>query len=67
MRAWSLIRTINRCFREPLVDAIRGGSQKGGAKLTQTGTRVLGLYDRLQKQSLQATKPIWNQILKLLK
>src|SRR5262245_39677021 len=40
MRAWSLIRTMNRCFRDPLVEAIRGGSRKGGAKLTPNGVRV---------------------------
>ena len=67
MRAWSLIRIMNRCFRNPLVEAIRGGSRKGGAKLTPTGVRVLNLYDRLEKRSLQTTKPLWNQILKLLK
>jgi molybdate transport system regulatory protein len=67
MRAWSLIRTMNRCFREPLVEAIRGGSRKGGAKLTPTGIRILSLYDQLEVQSLKATKPLWNQILRLLK
>ena len=25
MRAWTLIRTMNRCFKEPLVVSIRGG------------------------------------------
>jgi molybdate transport system regulatory protein len=37
MRAWTLIKTMNACFREPLVEAVRGGSKHGGAKLTATG------------------------------
>ena len=67
MRAWSLIRTMNRCFRQPLVEAIRGGSRKGGAKLTPTGIKVLDLYERLEKRSLQVTRPLWKQISRLLK
>jgi molybdate transport system regulatory protein len=67
MRAWNLIQTANRCFRQPLVIALRGGFRKGGAKLTPTGTQILKLYDQLSHRSLQATSPIWKQILKLLK
>lgn len=67
MRAWKLIQTVNRCFRRPLVTSLRGGSHKGGAKLTPTGTRALQLYDQLENKSLQATQSIWKQILKLLK
>jgi len=25
MRAWTLIKTMNACFKEPLVEAVRGG------------------------------------------
>ena len=42
MRAWSLIQTMNQCFKEPLVLAARGGPEHGGAELTETGRRVLG-------------------------
>ena len=42
MRAWTLIRTMNESFHEPLVDAVRGGMQGGGgACLTKTGRDVL--------------------------
>ena len=32
MRAWKLIQTMNRCFRKPLVSALRGGQRKRGHK-----------------------------------
>src|SRR6266480_3515438 len=44
MRAWTLIKTMERCFRKPLVEAVRGGSERGGTRLTPTGARVLALY-----------------------
>ena len=40
MRAWSLIQTMNACFKEPVVETVRGGSERGGAELTATGRRV---------------------------
>src|SRR5215813_6041910 len=56
MRAWTLIRTMNRCFKEPLVEAVRGGRQGGGARLTKTGLMALTLYQRMEKASLTAMK-----------
>ncbi|HSP07577.1 MAG TPA: molybdenum transport protein, partial [Acidobacteriota bacterium] len=47
MRAWQLVRTMNSCFRSPLVETIRGGKHSGGAWLTPLGRRVLELYRRL--------------------
>jgi len=55
MRAWTLIKTMDRCFREPLVAVSRGGAKHGGAQLTATGCRVLALYRRMEKISLTAT------------
>lgn len=40
-KAWYLIDTMNRCFREPLVMASKGGSARGGAQLTAMGEKVL--------------------------
>lgn len=47
-RAWLLVDTMNRCFREPLVVSVAGGSGGGGAQLTTTGQEVLRLYRALQ-------------------
>jgi molybdate transport system regulatory protein len=59
MRAWSLVRTMNQCFRAPLVDASRGGGSGGGAALTSTGREVLALYRRMETASLRSIESEW--------
>jgi molybdate transport system regulatory protein len=66
MRAWKLIQTMNGCFREPLVAASRGGKERGGAVLTETGRRALNLYRALEGESQKACQPTWQQLRKLL-
>jgi molybdate transport system regulatory protein len=67
MRAWTLIKTMERCFRQPLVKAARGGAGGGGTGLTQTGQKVLTLYYRLETESLGATRATWNELRSLLR
>ena len=43
-RAWLLVDTLNRCFREPVVVSSAGGSGGGGAHVTEFGTAVLSRY-----------------------
>ncbi|HXE42673.1 MAG TPA: LysR family transcriptional regulator [Candidatus Baltobacteraceae bacterium] len=66
MRAWSLVQTMNECFKRPLIEAARGGHKRGGAELTETGKRVLKLYQRMEAHSLKACKSDWNSFQKLL-
>jgi molybdate transport system regulatory protein len=66
MRGWTLLKTMNRCFREPLVESSRGGAGGGGAKLTDAGRRVLGLYRDLEAAAAHATKDSWKQLEALL-
>jgi len=47
-RAWLLVDTMNRCFREPLVATERGGAARGGASLTPLGTEALARYRALE-------------------
>ena len=41
-RAWLLVDTMNRCFRQPVVDAEAGGQRGGGTALTPLGAEVVG-------------------------
>ena len=66
MRAWSLIQTMNRCFKKPLVTATHGGEGGGGAELTETGRQILVLYRQLETKSSAATRATSKQILSLL-
>jgi molybdate transport system regulatory protein len=67
MRAWTLIRTMNRCFKQPLVEAVRGGKQGGGARLTATGRTALAVYRRMEKTGLAAMEQDWAVMKKLLR
>jgi molybdate transport system regulatory protein len=67
MRAWTLIQTMNVCFKEPLVEAARGGHKHGGAELTETGHRALELYQRMEKASVKAAQTDWKSFQKLLR
>lgn len=65
-RAWTLLQTMNECFREPLVETARGGSGKGRASLTATGRAALALYRRMERECLAAIEPAWREMLSLL-
>lgn len=67
MRAWTLIRTMNACFKEPLVEAARGGAGHGGATLTKTGHTALQLYQQMEEDCLGATKARWTRLKVLLR
>ena len=67
MRAWTLVKTMNRCFEAPLVLASRGGQHGGRAQLTRNGREVLALYHRLTAESLRASRPFWQRIRRRMK
>jgi molybdate transport system regulatory protein len=48
-RTWLLVDTMNRCWKEPLVETATGGSHGGGARLTEFGKQVVQSYRDLQK------------------
>src|ERR1700742_3528608 len=52
-RAGLLVHTMNECFDPPLVDAVKGGPEGGGAQLTATGRRVLAEYDAMLRVASQ--------------
>lgn len=62
MRAWSLVRTMNAAFREPLVEKERGGSAQGGAQLTAHGRTVLRLYRRMEEKAARAVERDWQRL-----
>lgn len=53
-RAWLLVDTMNRCWAEPLVEAIPGGGQQKGARLTACGREVLEAYRSLEGRLARA-------------
>jgi molybdate transport system regulatory protein len=56
-RAWLLVDDLNRCFREPVVIAQPGGSQGGGATLTEFGESVIEKYRAIETRATAAARP----------
>ncbi len=56
MRAWTLIKSMEHGFAEPLVRKVRGGHTHGGAELTDTGKQVLEIYRELEDGVLPAVR-----------
>lgn len=67
MRAWMLIKTMNRCFKKPLIRTARGGKAGGGAALTETGETALALYLQMEADSLRAAQTRWQEMKALLR
>ena len=67
MRAWTLVKTMNACFHEPVVIAERGGKQGGGMKITETGRCALTLYQDMEAAALASTASSWRKLQKLLR
>jgi molybdate transport system regulatory protein len=49
-KAWGIITNINTKSHKPLVISRKGGKDRGGAEVTETGKKVLAAYSKLFKQ-----------------
>lgn len=54
-RAWMLVDVMNRCWSDPLVEAVSGGGRQKGARLTAQGREVLSRYRELEALIVKAT------------
>ena len=66
-RAWLLVETMNRCFSQPLVQALAGGRQGGGAQLSDEGRQVLQRYRQLQARLRAVAEQGWPELAALLR
>ena len=67
MRAWKLVRTINDSFREPVIEASRGGKERGGATVTEFGRRLVSLYRQIEAKAATATAEDWSELKRMLR
>jgi molybdate transport system regulatory protein len=54
-RAWTLIDSLNRLFKLPVVTAQPGGTRGGGAALTRFGHEVIALYRSIERGATKAS------------
>lgn len=66
-RAWLLVDTMNRCFREPVVSSATGGTGGGGAQVTAFGHRVLARFRAMKARVDRALDPELAKFSELLK
>ena len=66
-RAWLLVETMNRCFSQPLVQALAGGRPGGGAQLSDEGRQVLQRYRQLQARLRAVAEQDWPELAALLR
>ena len=50
-RAWLLVDTMNRCFKEDVVTTSTGGTGGGGARVTPLGLDVLRRYRDMEAKA----------------
>jgi molybdate transport system regulatory protein len=67
MRAWKLLKTMENCFKHPLVRKSRGGRGGGNAQLTPAGEKALALYEKMENECLNATCKMWETLFRELK
>ncbi|MEW5790527.1 MAG: LysR family transcriptional regulator [Pseudomonadota bacterium] len=65
-RAWLLVDTMNRCFKTPLVEASKGGSGGGGARVTDLGRDVLARYRAMELKAAASVAEEMREFTRLL-
>jgi molybdate transport system regulatory protein len=53
-RAWLLVDTMQRCFKQPVVDAEAGGQRGGGTALTPLGAEIVRRYRECEALAAKA-------------
>jgi molybdate transport system regulatory protein len=56
-RAWQLVESLNRSFREPVVTTAIGGSRGGGARVTPFGARMVALFRAMEHKASASIAP----------
>ena len=55
-RTRDMVDILNACWRQPLVQTVKGGRQGGGTSLTADGVAVLSCYRKLEAALRQAAE-----------
>ena len=53
-RAWQLVESLNRSFREPIISTAIGGSRGGGARVTPYGGRLVARFRAMEAKASAA-------------
>jgi molybdate transport system regulatory protein len=53
-RAWQLVESLNKTFRDPVVATAIGGTRGGGARVTPYGERLVARFRRMERKASAA-------------
>jgi molybdate transport system regulatory protein len=65
-RAWLLVDTMNRCFKQPLVETATGGTSGGGARVTDLGKDLLRRFRAIEENAVKSIRADVDEIEKFL-
>ena len=65
-KASRLVSEINAALAEPAVATRHGGADKGGAELTESGRKLVGIYNSVHNRALENFRNERNALLALL-
>ena len=65
-RAWDLVNTMNKSFKQAVVATSVGGGKGGGAQVTDFGSQVLVQYRAIETKTTLALKAEMSDLLLLL-
>jgi molybdate transport system regulatory protein len=51
-----MLDELNRCFRHPLVEVVRGGAHGGGTRVTPAGLALLAAFRAMEKRAEAAVQ-----------
>lgn len=51
-----MLDELNRSFRSPLVESVRGGAHGGGARVTPTGHALLATFRTMEQRAQEAVQ-----------
>ena len=54
-RAWFLLETLQRCFKNPLFLTNRGGGSSGGTSLTELGIQLIEKFNKTDTEVKKVT------------
>jgi molybdate transport system regulatory protein len=66
-RAWLLVDTMNRCFKNPVVEAETGGKRGGGTQLTAVGAEAVRRYRRIETLATKASSREMQRLIELMR
>jgi molybdate transport system regulatory protein len=66
-KAWMMVDAMNRAFRAPLVETVKGGMAGGGAVVTEAGLEALGRYQALRELGWRAIEAEVRRFAELLR